>query len=81
LLKPHTHSQTHSLFLGFPQAYKYSGDVYAIHPGDKPWISEMYGYSFGAAKADVWHKWDTHSMIYPQYVPSGTCECGVGVWK
>eukprot|EP00955_Chlamydomonas_euryale_P080900 363494-Chlamydomonas_euryale.AAC.7 len=53
------------------QAYKYSGDVYAIHPGDKPWISEMYGYSYGAAKADVWHKWDTHSMIYPQYIPSG----------
>ncbi|KAG1663022.1 hypothetical protein FOA52_016037 [Chlamydomonas sp. UWO 241] len=52
-------------------AYKYSGDVYAIHPGDKPWISEMYGYAYGAAKADVWHKWDTHSMIYPQYVPSG----------
>ena len=46
-------------------AYKYSGDVYAIHPGDKPWISEMYGYAFGASKADLWHKWDTFSMTYP----------------
>eukprot|EP00195_Chlamydomonas_chlamydogama_P017790 CAMPEP_0202892052 /NCGR_PEP_ID=MMETSP1392-20130828/1901_1 /ASSEMBLY_ACC=CAM_ASM_000868 /TAXON_ID=225041 /ORGANISM="Chlamydomonas chlamydogama, Strain SAG 11-48b" /LENGTH=613 /DNA_ID=CAMNT_0049575927 /DNA_START=352 /DNA_END=2193 /DNA_ORIENTATION=- len=52
-------------------AYKYSGDVYAIHPGDKPWISEMYGYAYGAAKADVWHKWDTYSMIYPEYEPHG----------
>ena len=39
--------------------------MYAIHPGDKPWISEMYGYSFGASTANVWHKWDTTSMIYP----------------
>ncbi|GFH05540.1 ShKT domain-containing protein, partial [Haematococcus lacustris] len=51
------------------QAYRLSGDVYAIHPGDKPWISEMYGYAFGAAKADVWHDWDGDSMIYPQYEP------------
>ena len=29
----------------------------------------MYGYAFGAAKAIVWHKWDTDSMIYPQYEP------------
>eukprot|EP00798_Chlamydomonas_sp_ICE-L_P028050 gene28050-31152_t len=55
-------------------AYKYSGDVYAIHPGDKPWISEMYGYAFGAAKADVWHRWDTISMLYPSYEPA------VDVW-
>jgi hypothetical protein len=53
------------------QAYKYSGDVYAVHPGDKPWISEMYGYAFGASKADLWHKWDTFSMIYPGYEPRG----------
>lgn len=48
-----------------------SGDVYAIHPGDKPWISEMYGYAFAAARANVWHKWDTFSMIYPEYEPRG----------
>lgn len=52
-----------------PMAYKYSGDVYAVNPGDKPWISEMYGYAYGAAKADVWHVWDSNSMIYPEYEP------------
>lgn len=31
----------------------------------------MYGYSFGAAKADVWHKWDDESMLYPSYMPLG----------
>ncbi|KAG2439207.1 hypothetical protein HXX76_004570 [Chlamydomonas incerta] len=51
------------------QAYRLSGDVYAIHPGDRPWISEMYGYAFGAANHNVWHKWDTFSMIYPGYEP------------
>lgn len=39
-----------------PDAWKLSGDQYATKPGDKPWISEMYGYSFACAKADVWHK-------------------------
>jgi hypothetical protein len=39
-----------------PDAWKLSGDAYATKPGDKPWISEMYGYSFACAKADVWHK-------------------------
>jgi len=53
------------------EAYRLSGDVYAIHPGDKPWISEMYGYAFGAAKSNVWHHWDSTSMIYPQYEPHG----------
>ena len=49
------------------QAYKYSGDMYATKPGDKPWISEMYGYAYGAAKSNVWHKWDTYSMGYPGF--------------
>lgn len=53
------------------QAWNLTGDVYSIHPGDKPWISEMYGYSFGAAKADVWHKYHTTAMIYPSYLPMG----------
>ena len=57
--------------VGWLQAYRLSGDVYAIHPGDRPWISEMYGYAFAAAKANVWHKWDTFSMIYPEYEPRG----------
>ncbi|KAG1673278.1 hypothetical protein FOA52_002558 [Chlamydomonas sp. UWO 241] len=50
-------------------AWKYSGDSYATSAGSKPWISEMYGYSFGASKAGAWHKWDTTSMIYPGYEP------------
>lgn len=47
------------------QAWNLTGDVFSIHKGDKPWISEMYGYSFGAAKADVWHRYHTSAMIYP----------------
>lgn len=31
----------------------------------------MYGYAFGAAKADVWHTVDRHSMLYPGYRPAG----------
>ena len=27
----------------------------------------MYGYAYGAAKSDVWHKWDTYSMGYPGF--------------
>jgi hypothetical protein len=45
--------------------------VYSKQRGDKPWISEMYGYSFGAAKAGVWHKYDEESMLYPSYMPNG----------
>jgi hypothetical protein len=56
------------------QAWNLTGDVYSTHPGDKPWISEMYGYSFGAAKANVWHRYHTTAMIYPGYQPIGTPE-------
>lgn len=52
-----------------PDAWNLTGDVYSTHPGDKPWISEMYGYSFGAAKANVWHRYHTTAMIYPGYQP------------
>eukprot|EP00879_Flechtneria_rotunda_P017349 GHRR01018175.1.p1 GENE.GHRR01018175.1~~GHRR01018175.1.p1 ORF type:complete len:350 (+),score=62.58 GHRR01018175.1:1082-2131(+) len=54
-----------------PEAWRLTGDVYSKHAGDKPWISEMYGYSFGAAKADVWHRYDEESMLYPGYMPKG----------
>ncbi len=54
-----------------PEAWHLSGDSYSTHPGDKPWISEMYGYAFGASTADVWHKWDQTSMLYPGYTPNG----------
>lgn len=53
------------------QAWHLTGDVYSKKPGDKPWISEMYGYSFGAAKAGVWHKSEVESMLYPGYQPVG----------
>jgi hypothetical protein len=56
------------------QAWNLTGDVYSTHPGDKPWISEMYGYSFGAAKANVWHRYHTTAMIYPGYQPIGAVQ-------
>ncbi len=62
-----THTQT--------QAWRLSGDQYAIHPGDKPWISEMYGYSYGAAKADVWHIAAHGAMEYPEYELAGVFLC------
>ena len=49
------------------QAWNTTGDSYSIHPGDKPWISEMYGYSYACASADVWHKVDFTAMLYPSY--------------
>eukprot|EP01025_Chloroclados_australasicus_P052133 TRINITY_DN6067_c1_g1_i1.p1 TRINITY_DN6067_c1_g1~~TRINITY_DN6067_c1_g1_i1.p1 ORF type:complete len:651 (-),score=58.20 TRINITY_DN6067_c1_g1_i1:656-2545(-) len=53
-----------------PHAWNETGDAYSIHPGDKPWISEMYGYVFAAANNDIWHKPDRTSMLYPEYTPS-----------
>ncbi|KAG7575541.1 hypothetical protein ISN45_Aa03g000360 [Arabidopsis thaliana x Arabidopsis arenosa] len=41
-----------------------TGDIYG-----KGWISEMYGYSFGAAEAGLKHKINDDLMIYPGYVP------------
>ncbi|CAN4121710.1 unnamed protein product [Withania somnifera] len=42
----------------------YTGDIYGTG-----WISEMYGYSFGAAEARLRHKINDNLMIYPGYVP------------
>lgn len=50
-----------------PGAWNLTGDDFAKKPGDKPWISEMYGYSFGCAKADVWHITHGEHMLYPGY--------------
>jgi hypothetical protein len=52
------------------QAWRLTGDEYSKRPGDKPWISEMYGYVFSAAKHNMWHQIDRLSMLYPDYRPS-----------
>ncbi|KAL5655239.1 hypothetical protein ACJX0J_034558, partial [Zea mays] len=41
-----------------------TGDIYGMG-----WISEMYGYSFGAAEVGLWHKINDDIMIYPGYTP------------
>ncbi|KAL2653972.1 hypothetical protein R1flu_022100 [Riccia fluitans] len=46
-------------------ATKYTGDIYS-----SGWISEMYGYSFGAAEVGLRHKINDHLMIYPGYIPA-----------
>ncbi|KAI8102669.1 hypothetical protein M9434_005468 [Picochlorum sp. BPE23] len=53
-----------------PEAWHLTGDAYSKKPGDKPWISEMYGYSFACAKANVWHKTPQSLMLYPGYATS-----------
>lgn len=58
-----------------PDAWKFSGDQYATKKGSKPWISEMYGYSYACAKADVWHVVDRSAMLYPGYKVIGRCCC------
>ncbi|KAL3699944.1 hypothetical protein R1sor_017966 [Riccia sorocarpa] len=45
-------------------ATKYTGDIYS-----SGWISEMYGYSFGAAEVGLRHKINDDLMIYPGYIP------------
>lgn len=41
-----------------------TGDIYGTG-----WISEMYGYSFGAAEVGLRHKITDDLMIYPGYIP------------
>ena len=55
-----------------PDAWKLSGDVFTKKPGDKPWIAEMYGYSYAAAQANIWHHTDNR---YPFSDPTITFEC------
>ncbi|GER29530.1 peptidyl serine alpha-galactosyltransferase [Striga asiatica] len=45
-------------------ATNYTGDIYGTG-----WISEMYGYSFGAAEVGLRHKITDNLMIYPGYTP------------
>ncbi|CAA2986284.1 peptidyl serine alpha-galactosyltransferase [Olea europaea subsp. europaea] len=42
----------------------YTGDIYGTG-----WISEMHGYSFGAAEVGLRHKINDNLMIYPGYTP------------
>ncbi|KAG0581068.1 hypothetical protein KC19_4G222300 [Ceratodon purpureus] len=42
-----------------------TGDIYG-----EGWISEMYGYSFGAAEVGLRHKISDEVMIYPGYIPA-----------
>ncbi|BDA49070.1 Peptidyl serine alpha-galactosyltransferase [Coccomyxa sp. Obi] len=54
-----------------PKAWNLTGDIHTSEPGSKPWIAEMYGYIFGAAKANVWHNpVDYFHWIYPGYFTS-----------
>ncbi|CAK0787529.1 hypothetical protein CVIRNUC_010749 [Coccomyxa viridis] len=57
-----------------PDAWNSSGDSYTTHAGMKPWIAEMYGYSFGCSSADVWHHTDHRAMLYPGYMPYSTAD-------
>jgi len=52
-----------------PRAWNETGDEYARSQGMRPWIGEMYGYSFGAAKAGVNHRVDMAAMLYPGHDP------------
>jgi len=45
------------------------GDSYVTDQHPRPWISEMYGYVFGAARAGVDHLVNREMMLYPTYTP------------
>lgn len=48
-----------------PEAWHLTGDEYA-KKGEPVWISEMYGWAFAAAKADVWHILDPALQAYAE---------------
>lgn len=80
---PHTIPHPHRLAALCPaalQAYKDSGDTAAKKHGDRIWIAEMYGYAFGAANLDIWHKWSHNFMLYPAYTPSCEPACMLTCW-
>lgn len=61
------------------QAWELTGEQ-GLKQGDKPWISEMFGYSFAAARLDIWHNSSYEIMLYPGYTPTGACfliTCGL----
>ncbi|EFN52293.1 hypothetical protein CHLNCDRAFT_58899 [Chlorella variabilis] len=52
-----------------PRAWELAGEP-GRAPGERPWICEMYGYSFAAARLGVWHRADQSLMLYPGYYPA-----------
>ena len=52
------------------QAWRLTNDL-LVEPGGRPWISEMYGFSFGSAKAGVTYEWRRTAMIYPSDYSEG----------
>lgn len=52
------------------QAWRLTNDL-LVEPGGRPWIAEMYGFSFGAASAGVAFHWNRTAMIYPRDYPEG----------
>ncbi|GMH43508.1 hypothetical protein BSKO_11430 [Bryopsis sp. KO-2023] len=47
-----------------PAAWNLTGDAY-VKEGEKAWISEMYGWVFGAAKLGLKHRLDPTVQVYP----------------
>ena len=58
------------------QAWNSTGDTAARKPGDRPWIAEMYGWAFAAAKLGLWHGCDRSAMLYPSYSTAGALDGG-----
>ncbi len=54
------------------QAWRLTNDL-LVEPGGRPWIAEMYGFSFGAASVGVSFHWNRTAMIYPRDYPEGAC--------
>lgn len=46
------------------------GDQYVTPQNHRAWISEMYGYVYGTAMADIEHIHNHDVMLYTGYVPS-----------
>jgi len=61
-----------------PLAWKDTGDVYA-KDGDKPWISEMYGYVYGIASQKIKIKEDPNIQLYPTYRPNNPLVIHYGI--
>ena len=52
--------------------YRGTGDEYITERGPRPWISEMYGFVFGCAKAGIRHNVMSSIQLYAGYTPWDT---------